>query len=100
MYDRGDKTLVMMKGPSHLGVNFGSRIFRSRFLASSHTLSLTLKGVNLDLIQFFMSCCASLCTASASFCEVSRFLSHSSRAGRWVVSMMFGMACGLYPNMR
>ena len=63
-----------MKGPSRLGVNFGSRIFRLRFLVSSQTLSLTSKGVNLDLIWFFMSCCVSLCTASASFCEVLRFL--------------------------
>ena len=84
----------MVKGPSHFGVNFGSRMFHLRFLASSQTLSLTLKGVNFDLIRFFMSCCVSLCTASASFRDVSRFLRHSSNAGRWVVSMILGMACG------
>ena len=89
-----------MKGPSHLGANFGSGMFHLRFLASSQTLPLTLKGVNLDLIWFLMSGCVSLCAASASFHDVLRFLRHSSRAGRWVVSMILGMACGSYPSMR
>ena len=90
----------MVKGPSRFGVNFGSKMFHLRFLASSQTLSLTSKGVNFDLIQLFMSCCVSLCTASASFRDVSRFLRRSSSAGRWAVSMMLGMACGSYPSMR
>ena len=90
----------MVKGPSHLGVNFGSRMFHLRFLASSQTLSLTSKGVNLDLIRFFISCWASLCTVSASVRDVSRFLSCSPRARRWVVSMMLWMACGSYLSMR
>ena len=89
----------MVKNPSCFGANFRSRIFCLRFLASSQTLSLTLKGVNFDLIQFFMSCCVSLCAASASFHAVSRFLRCSSRAGRWAVSMILGMACGSYPSM-
>ena len=90
----------MVKGPSHFGVIFRSRMFRLRFLALSQTLLLTSKGVNFDLIRFLMSCCASLCAASASFREVSRFLRRSSSAGRWAVSMMLGMACGSYPSMR
>ena len=90
----------MVKVPSCFGENFGSEMFCSRFLVSSQTLSLTLKGVNFDLIWFFMSCCTSLCTASASFHEVSRFLRRSSKAGRWVVSIILGMACGSYPSIR
>ena len=90
----------MVKGSSCFGVNFGSRMFHLRFLASIQTLSLTLKGVNFDLIWFLMSGCVSLCAASASFHDVLRFLRHSSRAGRWVVSMILGMACGSYPSMR
>ena len=90
----------MVKSPSCFGANFGSKMFRLRFLASSQTLSLTSKGVNFDLIQFFMSCCVSLCAASASFRDVSRFLRRSSSAGRWAVSMMLGIACGSYPSMR
>ena len=50
--------------------------------------------------RFFMSCCASLCAASASFRDVSRFLRCSSNAGRWAVSMIVGIACGSYPSMR
>ena len=84
----------MVKGPSCFGVNFGSRMFHLRFLASSQTLSLTSKGVNFDLIRLLMSCCASLCAASASFRDVSRFLRRSSNTGRQAVSMMLGMACG------
>ena len=84
----------MVKGPSRFGVNFGSKMFCLRFLASSQTLSLISKGVNFDLIEFLMSCCASLCAASASFRDVSRFLRCSSSAGRWAVLMMLGMACG------
>ena len=90
----------MVKGPSHLGADFRSRMFCLRFLASSQTLSLTSKGVNFDLIPFFMSCCVSLCAASASFRDVLRFLRCSSKAGRWVVSMILGMACGSYLSMR
>ena len=71
-----------MKGPSLFGANFGSKIFHLRFLALSQTLSLTSKGVNFDLIRFLMSYCASLCAASASFCEVSRVQRRSSKAGR------------------
>ena len=96
LYDRGDMTSVMVKGPSLFGVNFGSKMFLLRFLALSQTLLLTSKGVNLDLIWFFISCCANLCVASASFHELSRFLRHSSKTGRWAVSMMLGMACGSY----
>ena len=90
----------MVKGPSCFGANFGSRMFRLRFLASSQTLSLTSKGVNFDLIRFFISCCESLCAVSASFREESRVQRHSSSAGRRAVSMILGIACGSYPNMR
>ena len=43
----GDKTLVMVKGPSLLGVNFGLVIECFRFRASNQTLSPFLKGTNL-----------------------------------------------------
>ena len=42
------RTFVTLKGPSLLAVNFGLIMFLSRFLASSHTLSPVIKGVNLD----------------------------------------------------
>ena len=43
---RGDKTLVIKNGPSLLEVNLGLEICHFRFLASSHTLSPFLNGVN------------------------------------------------------
>ena len=43
----GDRTLVMVKGPSLLGANFGLVIEHFRFYASNQTLSLFLKGMDL-----------------------------------------------------
>ena len=41
-----DKTFMMTKGPSRLGVNFGLVMEHFKFWASSQTLSPFLKGVN------------------------------------------------------
>ena len=41
-----DRTLMMVKGPSHFGVNLGLAIEHFRFLASNQTLSPLVKGVN------------------------------------------------------
>ena len=89
-----------MKGPSRFGANIGLTTFLLRFQASSHTLSLTLKGVNLVLTRSFMSSCAILCAASASFLASLRMFSHSSTAGSWAVSIISGRAWGLYPIIR
>ena len=41
----GDKTFVMVNGPSLLGANLGLIIRCFRFLVSSHTLSPFVKGL-------------------------------------------------------
>ena len=41
-----DKTFMMVKGSSHLGVNFGLIMDHLRFLASNQTLSPLTKEVN------------------------------------------------------
>ena len=41
----GDKTLVIVKGPSRLGANFGLIMRCFRFRASSQTLSPLTKGL-------------------------------------------------------
>ena len=41
----GDKTFVIVNGPSLLDVNFGLMIMHFRLLASSHTLSPLMKGL-------------------------------------------------------
>ena len=42
----GDKTLVMVKGPSLFGANFRLVTERFKFCASSQTFSPFLKGMN------------------------------------------------------
>ena len=55
----GDKTFVMVNGPSHLGANFGLIIRCLRFLASSQTLSPLMKGLKPLREQEDMTCQAS-----------------------------------------
>ena len=62
----GDRTSVMVKGPSLLGANFRLEIFRFRFQASNHTLSHFLNGVKCRLVLAAMVCLASLWAARAS----------------------------------
>ena len=63
----GDKTLVMVKGPSLLGVNFRLVMEHFRFCASSQTLSPFLKGTNFCQVRAAMTCWANLWAARASF---------------------------------
>ena len=62
----GDKTLMIVKGPSRLGANLGLVIERLRFLASSQTLSPLVNGVNPRLFREDMTWWTSSCTARAS----------------------------------
>ena len=55
----GDKTLVIVKGPSRLGANFGLMIRHFRFRASSQTLSPLTKGLKLRREHELMTCRAS-----------------------------------------
>ena len=41
----GDRTFVLVKGPSRFGANLGLMTRHFKFLASSHTLSPSLNGV-------------------------------------------------------
>ena len=91
---------MILKGPSLFVVNFGLMMFLLRFLASSHTLSPVMKGVNLDCIQLFMVCLASSWAAEASFLALMSSSSHLSMAGRLVLLVILGSACGSYPIMR
>ena len=63
----GDKTLVIVQGPSLLGANFGLVIEHFRFRASNQTLSPFLKGMNLCQVRAAMTCRASSWAAKASF---------------------------------
>ena len=52
----GDKTLVMVKGPSFFGVNFGLISECFKFRASSQTFSPFLKGMNLCRVWAAITC--------------------------------------------
>ena len=45
-----ERTLTIVRGPSHFGVNFGLAIEYFKFLASSQTLLPLAKGVNPQLL--------------------------------------------------
>ena len=52
----GDKTLVMVKGPSLFGANFGLVTEHFKFCASSQIFSSFLKGMNLCQAQAAITC--------------------------------------------
>ena len=62
----GERTLMMVKGPSHLEVNLGLVIEHLRFLASSQTLSPLTNEVKPQLLREDMTWWASSCAARAS----------------------------------
>ena len=80
-YDRDDRTLVILKGPSLFAANLGSMMFLVSFCASSQTLSPIMNGVNLDWIQIFMVNQASSCMAEASSLDFTRSFSHFWQQG-------------------
>ena len=47
----GERSLMIVKGPSHLGVNFGLAMEHLRFLASSQSLSPLVKEMNPRLLH-------------------------------------------------
>ena len=63
----GDKTLVMVKGPSLFEANFGLISEHFKFHASSQTFSPFLKGMNLCRVRVTITCQASSWMARALF---------------------------------
>ena len=68
----GERTLTIVKGPSHFRANFRFAMDLLRFLASSQTLSPLAKGVNPRLLRKDMTWRASSCVARASSRAVTR----------------------------
>ena len=75
-----DRTLTIVKGPSHLGANLGLMMERLRFLASNQTLLPLAKGVNPWLLCENMTWQASLYAARASSQAAMRDLRWDSTA--------------------
>ena len=77
----GERTLMIVKGPSRLGANLGFMIEHLRFLASSQTLSPLAKGVNPWLLCEDMTWWASSCVARASSQAATRDFRQDSTVG-------------------
>ena len=96
----GDKTLVMVKGPSLFGVNFGLVTEHFKFHASSQTFSPFLKGMNLCRMRAAITCQANSWATRASFRAAVRFLSLVSTAEMIEFWIMEDRVWGLYSIMR
>ena len=77
----GDRTFVMVKGPSHFGANFRLTTDRLRFLALSQTLSPSLNGEKEHRVWAAMTWWASSCAAKASSQAVERVFKRDSMWG-------------------
>ena len=96
----GDRTFVMVKGPSHLGANFGLTTECLRFLASNQTLSPSLNGEKERQVRAAMTWQASSCVAKASSQGAERVFRRVSTVGIEVSEITEGRAQGSYPIMR
>ena len=96
----GDRTLVIVNGPSLLGANFRLMIRCFRFLASSHTLSPLAKGLKPLWERKDMTCRASSWAVRASLQVAERVFRRDSTAGMEVSEMTEGRAQDSYPIMR
>ena len=95
-----ERTLVIVKGPSLLGVNFGLVMERFRFLAFNHTLSPFSKGLKPWQFLEDLTWWASSWAARASSLAALRDFRWVSTAGIEVSGMTVGRAWGSYPIMR
>ena len=77
----GDRTLTMVKSPSHFGANFRFVVDHLRCLASNQTLLLFMKGVNPQLLHEDITCQVSLCAPRASSHVATKDLRWASTAG-------------------
>ena len=96
----GDKTLMMVKGPSHFRANFGLAIEHLRFLAFSQTLSPLMKGVKSWLLHKDMTWQASSWVARALSQAVTRDFRWASTAEIEELEIKERRAQGSYPIMR
>ena len=96
----GDRTSMIVKGPSLLGANLGLATFRFRFRASNHTFFPFLNGMKCHLVLAAIVCLASSWAVRASKWAAWRTLRRSSTAGNGEDGRMFGKGTGSYPIMR
>ena len=96
----GDRTFMIVKGPSRFGANLGLMMRHFKFLASSHTLSPSLNGVKERRVRAAITCQARSWAAKASLRAAERVLKRVSMAGMAISEITEGRAWGSYPIMR
>ena len=94
----GDRTFVMVNGPSLFGENFRDLFGKCKCVASNQTLSPSLNGVNLLRRWRCMCAQASSWAAKTSRRVEVSLASRSVSDGIAVGSTVMGMAVGVYPN--
>ena len=99
-YNKEDKTLVILKGPSLFASNLGLTTFLFKLHASSQALSPAMNRVNFDWIQIFIVNRANSWAAEALSLAFTRLFSLFLSAGRSVLLVISGSAWGSYPIMR
>ena len=99
-YVIGERTFIIVNGPSRFGANFGLVTCHFKLQASSQTLSLLEKGEKGLCVRQAITCRASSWAASASSRAAVSSFSHNSTAGTEVEGRMVGRAMGSYPIIK
>ena len=96
----GERTSMIVNGPSCLVANLEFRRAHFRCCPSTHTFDPFLKGWKFHQVLLFMVCLVRSWAARASFLMARREFSQSWTAGMGVSEIMVGRAWGSYPIMR
>ena len=96
----GERTLVIVNGPSHLAVNLGFGREHLRCCPSSHTLDPFLNSWKFCQILLFIVCLVRSWVVRTSFCMVRREFKWSWTAGIEISEMIVERAQGSYPIIR
>ena len=95
LYDSGDKTCSISKGPSRFGENLRGLFGKDRLVASSHTLSPLWNGLNLLCMCRCICCLAKSWAAMASLRIAVICARRCASVGRLVGSVLVGKDRGL-----
>ena len=99
-YVIGERTFIIVNGPSRFGTNLGLVTCCFKLWALSQTLSPLEKGEKGLRVRRAITCRASSWAASASSRAAVNSFSRNSTAGTEVEGRMVGRAMGSYPIIK
>ena len=99
-YVIGERTFIIVNGPSRFGANFELIICHFKLWASSQTLSPLEKGEKGLCVRRAITCRASSWAASTSSHAAVSSFSRNSTAGTEVEGRMVGRAMSSYPIIK